>query len=150
MTFLNTGGGGSICLVWICTTDNFLTHPRKSFSTKIERLSDQCKNTNQKSTKELLLDELEVDFSSIKEINWCEKLWTPKWRPYHDFTQSCGGINLYVRFLYLLQTIFQHTQGKFQDQNILIQSMWTNKSITNDVSIKTKKTKEMRRINPKM
>ena len=44
----------------------------------------------QQSTKEVLCNELEWYFRSIKSINWCQQVWTPNQKPCHSLTEACG------------------------------------------------------------
>ena len=46
------------------------------------------KYTGQHPTKEVLGNELEGDFISIKKIDWCQQLWTTKHNPRRDLTQA--------------------------------------------------------------
>ena len=59
----------------------------------------------------ILLDELEVDCSSIIKINKCEQVWTPNCHPQYDIPQSCGDNKYIFRFGYVTQELFSIIQG---------------------------------------
>ena len=65
------GGIKYICLVWMWPTKKLISNPRTSITIN-KHWSDKCKTTGQKSTKEVLVDELERYFRPIKTINWHE------------------------------------------------------------------------------
>ena len=85
------GRSKSMCTVWIQPIDSFLSHPGTSIRVN-ESLFGHWTNTGQKSTKYFLGDELEVYFSLIKTINFCQQVWTSNRNPCRDLTQSCGGV----------------------------------------------------------
>ena len=68
--------------------------------------------TSQKLTKGGFCEEIEVDFTSSKAINLCQQAVTLNRHPCQNISQTCGKSNLYVRFRYGPQTIFNCTQGQ--------------------------------------
>ena len=82
------------------------------------------------STKEGLTRELKGYCRSSKVINWIKWILTPKRHPRHYLPQTCREENMYVRFEYVPQTIFNHTRVQVSI-SMNTDSIQANKQVNN-------------------
>ena len=99
------------------------------------------KYTGQKPTKEVLGNKIKGYFIPNKYIYWCKQAVTPNWNLCHNLTKSCEKKNTYVQFVYVPQTICNHTWWQLSE-SMNADIINANKQVkTNDILIKTKTPK---------
>ena len=84
------GGSKSVFTVWMCPTDDFITHQSTGLRIN-EWWCSKWKTQNSKIKNKALNEEIEGSFLSSKAINCCKQVWISNRNPQHDLPQTCGG-----------------------------------------------------------